>query len=104
MILSYLTHLADSGTLYAVNLDAALTIPIVYVVPLLICVLLREFTHGWLRYILAILFTISFAVLWYVLMLDYSPWQVILPVIAIIGGISGLWNWIRDVFKDVEKL
>ena len=96
--------LASSGVLYQVNLDTALAIPIVYFITLLGCVLLREFTHGFLKYLLAVLFVVSFSCLWYTMELDYSPWQYVLVGVILFGAISGLWNWIRDISKDVEKL
>jgi hypothetical protein len=93
-----------STVLYTVNIEPALAIPVVYFIALLVCVLLREFTHGPLRYILALLFVGSFSALWFIMMSDYSPWQIVLVLVIIAGGISGLWNWIRDIFSDVKKL
>lgn len=89
---------------YVVNLDPSLSIPIIYFSSLIIAVLLREFVQGWLRYALAILFLSTFAALWYELMKDYSPWQYIDPAVALVGGLSGLWNWLRRAVKDIEKL
>jgi len=96
-------HFSET-VLYAVNADNALLIPAAYFTALLVCILLREFVQGWLKWVLALLFLASFGTFWYIFLLDYSPWSYILPAIVLFGCISGLWNWIRDIAKDVKEL
>lgn len=93
-----------AAVLYTVNMDIAIALPIVYFVSFIVCVLLREFTHGIIRYALAILFAVSFIFVIVEMMLDYQPWDIILAITVLFGCTSGLWRWIRDVFKDIKKV
>jgi hypothetical protein len=90
--------------LYRVNIDMPFIVSIAYIIPLLICVLLREFVHGWLRYLLAAAFTASFGALWYLLQVDNSPWQFIIPALITFGAAAGLWGWLHRILDSLKKL
>jgi hypothetical protein len=102
MATEFLSYLGVA--LYTVNVDTALAVPIVYFMSFIVCVLLREFTHGILKYSLATFFIASFSFVTYVMMLDYAPWDIILVLIIIFGGFTGLWSWLGDIIKDVKKI
>jgi hypothetical protein len=95
---------ADGQTLYAVHMDAALSIPIAYFIAVIGSVLIREFTKGWLKYILALIYLGSFAATWYVLFLETSPLNYILVSVVLFGGVSGLSDWVRNIIRDIQKL
>lgn len=95
---------AQAVKLYDFSLDIIYAIPLVYFLALFVCVLLREFVNGPLRYVLAGLFMLSYAFLWVTLMLDKNPWQFILPIVVVFGCVSGLSRGVRAVLKDLKKL
>ena len=99
-----ITNFAASVPLYTVNIDVALLIPLAYIISLSISILLREFTHGWIRYVLAALFLGSFAALWFILELDSPPFNFVMAITVLFGGVSGLSTWLREIFKEIKKI
>lgn len=91
-------------TLYHFNVEIAFAIPLVYFAALVVSILIREFMHGWLRVVAAVLFLGSFSALWFVIMLDNNPWQYVFPAVVLLGGASGLSRVLRSILKDIEKL
>lgn len=91
------------ASFYVVNFDSALAIAICYFIATLISLLLNEFVKGVLKYILSISFTLSFAVLVYILYLNSSPYRYVIAGIVLLGGISGLFRWLKNIITDVKK-
>lgn len=103
-MINIIAEAAQNISLYSVNLDVVYAIPIVYIVSLFVCMLIREFLTGMVKIVIASIFLLSFSILWYTLMLDNAPWQYVLPVVILMGGASGLSRAIRAVLKDLKKL
>lgn len=74
----------------------------VYFIAGAVALLLREFTHGWVKYTLAALFAASLATLCYVALLEEPPMNYIAVGIALFGVTSGLWHWVRIVVRELR--
>lgn len=88
---------------YVVDVETELLMIAAYTVSLIVCIAIREFTHGMVRYLLALLFTVSFSVFGYVLISEYSPAKYILLVAIIAGVISGLWVRVGKIIGSITK-
>ena len=100
-----ITHMVISSVVfYRVGIDPTLFIPVILFTSFIICVLLRESTNGILKYILASIFIISFGVLLYFMELDYSPYNYIMPAVAIFGGSIGISKLVGSFYRDVRKI
>ncbi len=97
-------HLFASQVLYNVNFDLAVAIPLIAFVALFICIMIKEFSQGLLRYSLAFIFIASFSALWFILELDNPPFNYVLVVVIIVSGLAGLWSWIRELFNELRKI
>jgi hypothetical protein len=92
-------------TLYQVPLDVQYIIPIAYFVSLAICSVVRLLVgKTWLRYTLCFLFLLSFAAMWFIMLVDDSLWRVVIPGIVLFGGAAGLWGWFRALMKAFKNL
>ena len=100
-----ITHMVISSVVYyRVGLDPVIFIPFIIFTSFIICVLLRESIIGILKYILAFTFMITFCVLLYFLEIDYSPYNYIMPAVAIFGGAIGISKLIGSFYRDVRKI
>lgn len=90
--------------LYRVDIELGVIIAMVYTIAYVSAFLTNEFIGGWLRYVMLVVFTGSFAALWWILLLDSSIAQrlIILGVI-LFGGVSGFWHFIGDLFEAIKN-
>lgn len=104
MILYILAQSVPKFTAYKVDLDAEFVIPIFYLVPLILCLLLHKFAPKILYIVAGLIFTLSLAFLAFVLYKDYAIWKFVMPVIAVLGGLSGLSGWVRFLIKKIKNI
>lgn len=88
---------------YVVDVETELLMVAAYTIGLIVCIAIREFTHGLTRYLLALLFTVSFSVFGFVLMSEYSPAKYLVLIAIIAGVISGLWVRIGKIIGSITK-
>lgn len=96
--------LAATYEAYKVDLDSQYVIPIFYVVPLLLGYMLRKYSPKLIGPIIGIIFTVSAAYLAYTLYLDYPIWKYAMPVVAVLGGLSGMSGWVRFILKKIKNI
>ncbi len=95
---------ASKYTAYKVDIDPQFLIPIFYFVPLLVGVVLHKYTPKLLSLIFGLVFTGCAAYLAYVLYLDYAIWKYVMPVVTILGGLSGTSGWFRFIVKKIKNI
>lgn len=89
---------------YKVAIDPQFVIPVFYLVPLLICYLLRKYSPKTIAIIVGIIFTASSAYLAFILYRDDAIWKFVMPTVAALGGLSGMSGWIRLLLKKVKNI
>ncbi|MCA9332490.1 hypothetical protein KDA00_01310 [Candidatus Saccharibacteria bacterium] len=95
---------APKYTTYKVDIDPQFVIPVFYLVPLVVCVLMHRYSPKILGTIASVVFTLSTAYLSYVLYYDYAIWKYVMPIVAILGGLSGMSGWVRFLLKKVKNI
>lgn len=106
--MQFLIHFAEfipSEPIYIVDIDPQFIIPIVYFAPLLVGYILRRYAPNLLVGIITgLVFTACFTVFTFVLYADYEIWKFVMPIIAILGGLSGLSGWFRVLLKKIKNI
>lgn len=88
---------------YVVDVDTELILVAAYTVSLIACIAIREFTHGIIRLLLSLLFAVSFGVLGYVLMSEYTPAKYLVLIAIAAGVVSGLWVRVGKILGSITK-
>ncbi len=95
---------AGSQTQYKVDVDPQFVIPILYITPLIIGVMLHKYAPRYFSLLPGIIFTACFAYFAYILYLDYAIWKFTMPIIVVLGGLSGLSGWFRFLLRKVKNI
>jgi hypothetical protein len=102
MILSLLAY---SEPLYQVDLEFQYQILLILFVAYGLSSVIRLTISGKLKYFIFIIFTVSYATLWYILMLDQSILSRILAVgVCVVGCVSGVSPGVRYLLRKFKNL
>lgn len=94
---------AEPHIFFPVEVDITLILGAAYTITLITCIIIREFTHGIIRYLLATVFMLSFCVLGYVLLAEYPVYKYLVPLAIVAGVVSGLWVRVGKIFGSIKQ-
>lgn len=94
----------DFRTSYNVEIDIQYIYLIAYLAPLIVCTMLRLFVPKLLRWVLGIIFAVTFMAYWFIVLVDQPLNRIIVVIIIAVGTASGLSSAIRYLLKKIKNI